>query len=118
MDDADPEVLRGPGRGDVHGPLEPDRAGVAAVDAGEDLHQGGLAGPVLADQGVDLTGTELEAAVVERVNAREALADAGHLDQKLSHRGFSLGSRALVGQIQDQAPGPRGTRGCLGVGYR
>ena len=31
-------------------PADPDDARVAAVDAGQDLHQGGLAGPVLADE--------------------------------------------------------------------
>src|SRR5450759_1341155 len=112
VDDRDPQVLRGPGREDLDlGAPHLDRPGVALVDPGQDLHQRGLPRAVLADQGVDLTGTELEAAVVERVNAREALADAGHLDQELSHRGFSLGSCAPVGQVQDRAPGPRGTRG-------
>ena len=36
--------------------VEEDRPGVGLIGAGEDLHQGALAGAVLADDGMDLTG--------------------------------------------------------------
>ena len=52
VDDADPHVLRGARGVDLHlGALDADRAGVGAVDPGQDLHQRGLAGAVLARPG-------------------------------------------------------------------
>jgi hypothetical protein len=39
---------------------------------------------------MDLARAKVEAAVVEGVNAREALADVGHLDQEVIHDGCSL----------------------------
>ncbi len=40
--------------------FELERAGVGPVNAGEDLHERGLAGPVLADDAVHLTAAQLE----------------------------------------------------------
>ena len=51
-------------------------AGVRLVDAGQDLDERALAGAVLADQRVDLTGPELERDVVERLGRAEPLRDA------------------------------------------
>ena len=82
-------------------------AGVGAVDPGQDLHERGLAGAVLAHQGVDLAGPELEPCAVERVHAREALGDVGHLDQEIAHR-VPLGAQ----------PARRRERGVIGTGYR
>ena len=50
-------------------PLVDDAPGVLVIDAGEDLHQRRLAGAVLADQGVDFAGAQLEPALAERVDA-------------------------------------------------
>ncbi len=53
--------------------VEQQPAGVGPVDAGEDLDERRLAGAVLADEAVHLTGEELDVAVLERVNGAEAL---------------------------------------------
>jgi hypothetical protein len=44
--------------------------------AGEDVHQGGLAGAVLADQGVDLAGPQLEINAVHRRSGAKRFEDA------------------------------------------
>jgi len=46
---------------------------------------------------VNLAGTELEAGAVEREDAREALADVGHLDQKITHGGYPFEDLRLPG---------------------
>ena len=109
VDDADAEVLGGARRGDLHlAALDPDRAGVPLVDPGEDLHQRGLARAVLAHQRVDLAGAQLEARVLERLDAREALGDVGHLDQEIAHHGSSAEPLAMAGA----------GAGVIGFGYR
>ena len=55
------------------------------VHARDDLHQRGLAGAVLADQGMDLARADREADVLERLDARELLRDAAHLEQNVTH---------------------------------
>ena len=52
--------------------LDRDGSRVRPVQAVEDLHQGGLAGAVLPDQGVDLPGAQVEGDVVVRRDAGEA----------------------------------------------
>jgi len=66
--------------GEVHVlPAERDRAGVAFVDAREDLHERRLAGAVLADQPVHLAGVERESDAVQHGDAEERLLQAlGH----------------------------------------
>jgi hypothetical protein len=48
----------------------------------EDLHQGRLAGPVLADDGVDLTGQDGEVHVVVGDHSGEPLGDSPELDRR------------------------------------
>ena len=94
VDHADAEALGGPCAGDIgRRTFDGDHAGVCPVHPGQDLHQRGLAGAVLADQGVHLTRVELEMAVHERVDAREVLGDALHLNEGLGHDGVSCGSQ-------------------------
>ena len=57
--------------------VQDDLAGIRLVDPGEDLDERALAGTVLADQPVDLTGPELERDVVERLGRPEPHRDAG-----------------------------------------
>ena len=52
--------------------VDADLALVRPVQAGEDVHQRALAGAVLAEQGVDLAGAQLEVDVVVGDDAREA----------------------------------------------
>ncbi len=67
------------------------------VDAGHDLHQGGLAGTVLADQRVDLARANGEAHVLERLDARELLRDVAHLEQHVAQANRPSLSSALTG---------------------
>jgi hypothetical protein len=64
--------------------VDGDRARVGAVHAGEDLHQGRLAGAVLADDRVDLARGAGEVDAVQDGDAVEGLDDAGH-PQPLAH---------------------------------
>jgi hypothetical protein len=52
-------------------------AGVGLVDAGHRLDERRLAGAVLADQGVDLPGEELDACPLQRPGRPELLRDVG-----------------------------------------
>ena len=66
-----------------------DAAVIAAVriDAAQHLHQGRLAGAVLAHQGMDLALPDGEIDVVQRLHAGEGFADAAHFEQ-CGHSGF------------------------------
>ena len=55
-----------------------DLALVHLVNAEHTFHQGGLTGTVLAHQGHDLTGAELQLRVVQRFHAGEGLYHAFH----------------------------------------
>ena len=50
--------------------------GVLGDSAGQDLHQGGFAGAVFANQSVYLSGTQAEADIIQRTDTREILANA------------------------------------------
>jgi hypothetical protein len=84
VDDHDARVFAGP---DVLELLDlvliNDVAGVAAVGvhAGEDLHQGGLSGPVFPADRVDLAGLHPEADIGQGFNTREFLGDGTHLQK-------------------------------------
>ena len=118
VDHADAKVQRGSRVGDLDRlPLEPDLAGVGLVHAGQDLHQRGLAGAVLADQGVDLAGTELEACVGERVDAGEVLGDPGHLDQQVTHRELLEACRPQWDGAATSMRQPRARLSGSNVGY-
>jgi hypothetical protein len=75
--DPGPAGGRRPGGGErpvveSHGP------GVWALGTTKDLHQGGLAGPVFADQGVNLAGQDGQVNACQRHGRAVALGDAGH----------------------------------------
>ena len=61
--------------------LEPERAGVGRVDAGDDLHQRRLAGAVLAHQRMDMAALQAERDVVERQHAGKGLAHVLDFEQ-------------------------------------
>ena len=71
-------------------------AGIGVVGAREDLHQGRLAGAVLAHQRLDLAAPGLELYAVQRLHAREGLADLAHLERRHPRLGhtFLPGSRS------------------------
>ena len=78
---ADPRGLRlrGPGERALLA-VDDDLPGVDRVHAGERLDQGGLAGAVLAHQGVHLAGEQPEVDAVQRLDAGERDGDPRHRD--------------------------------------
>src|SRR5207248_1116527 len=83
--------------------VEDHPAGLGAVDAGEDLDERRLAGPVLTDEAVYLAGEERDVAVLERMHGAEALLRV--LERK--HR-FGLRCRQS-GRVFDGGAARRGT---------
>ena len=79
--------------------LVDDLAAVGHVDAGQDLHERGLAGTVLADQRVDLAGQDVHAHVGEGMDAREALLDGAHLQDGRAGQGARRSSGGAVATI-------------------
>ena len=61
---------------DTGAALDPDGALVVGVHAGEDFHQGALAGAVLAHQRVHFAAVEVEVDVAQRRDAGEGFRDA------------------------------------------
>ncbi len=94
-DGGDPGVLGLEGVGEGDGAAaQLDGAGVGGVDAGEDLHQGGLAGAVLPHHGVDLSRLDHEVHRAEHRDAEEGLVDAAHGEHRgLAHAATSTQSR-------------------------
>jgi hypothetical protein len=91
MDDDDAELLAvGDALEAALLALVMDLAGIGAVriDAAQNLHQRRLAGAVLTDQRVNLTGLDGDVDVVERLHARERLGDPSHLKDRI-HRSTS-----------------------------
>src|SRR6267143_4773576 len=69
--------------GDSHlAPAEADRSRIGPIEAVQDVHQGGLARAVLADEGVDLALVDGQVDAVECLKIPEALADPAHLEQR------------------------------------
>ncbi len=65
-------------------PIDINFSAVLLIEAGEDLDQGRLAGPVFPQQDVDLSGVEIEIHVVQSQYAGELFADPFRLDQDRS----------------------------------
>ena len=87
--------------------------GAVRVDPGQHLHQGGLAGAVLAADGVDLAGLDPEADLRQRLDAGELLGDGAHLeDYWITLRGSGT-SYALTPPMHDFVVRPRKPRGRL-----
>ena len=85
VDHADAEVDRLLRRAEVHRLAEDlDRALVRCLHAVEDLHQRRLAGPVLADDGMDRPGLHREVDPVVGDHAGEALDDAAQADRHVA----------------------------------
>ena len=59
-------------------PVDVNFASVRRDNPGEDVHQGRLAGAVLAQQRMDLAGIQVEIDAAQRVHAAEALAHIRH----------------------------------------
>ncbi len=95
VDGADAEAQGIGRRGDLDlRALDTDRAGVGRLHPGEDVHQGRLAGAILAEDRVDLARPEVERDAVIGHDRAEALADVAHLDEGgVASRKSGVGSR-------------------------
>ena len=69
------------------------RARVGGMGAGEDPHQGRLAGPVAAHEADDLAGVQVQGGVPHRVDTTERDIDPPHLDER---RSLGNGHRSLL----------------------
>ena len=76
-----------PDRCDKRLPADEQLTGVGLVDAGQDLHQGGLAGPVLAEQSVCLPGVQHHRPVGQGLGGTERLGGVPQLKDGLTLRG-------------------------------
>ncbi|GDY57626.1 hypothetical protein SVIO_082490 [Streptomyces violaceusniger] len=93
VDGGDPQVLGVVRAADVEGAALPfEGARVGRFDARDHLDQGGLPRAVVAHQGDDLTGVDLQLDVRERLDRAEALEDA---TQRQQGRGRQLGHPRL-----------------------
>ena len=63
---------------------------VRLIDTGEHIHQGGLTGAVLTQQGEDLTGTDVQLHIVVGNHAAEGLGNALQLNGILCAHGVSF----------------------------
>jgi len=61
-------------------PAQRDAAGIGPVEAGDDLHEGGLARAVFSHQRVHGARTDLQRHAVERDDARKGFPDALHFE--------------------------------------
>ena len=78
--------------------VDPDDTLIRPVQPGEHVHERALAGPVLAEERVDLAGPEVEVDVVVGEDARERLDDADRLDGVRRRSGDGRGrSRSVIG---------------------
>src|SRR5438445_13305544 len=71
------------GGGDLYGqPAQQDLASIPRVDTPEDAYEGGLAGAVLADEGVNFAREHSERHILQRADTREGFGDALHLEKR------------------------------------
>ena len=86
MHHADPGGARVARRAEVNRlAVDPHFAGVAGVDAGDDLHQRALAGAVLARDAVDRARPQREIDAPQRVDAAERLGDSRQFQARRRH---------------------------------
>ena len=76
--DAEVEGVLGRANDDL-APVDVDLALVGVVDAGEHIHERGLAAAVLAEQGQDLALVDVEPHPVVGLDRAEGLGDVAHL---------------------------------------
>jgi hypothetical protein len=99
LDDGDAASPRVGRPADRHGlTVDDDRAAIGFVDAGQDLDERALAGPVLADEGVRFAGEQVERDILDGERRAEPLRDALERDAGRRRRrhptGSGLASRA------------------------
>ena len=62
-----------------------DFAGVGLISAGQNLHQGRLAGAIFADQAVYQAGLAANRNILQRLHAGEGLRDIEHFQDVFAH---------------------------------
>jgi hypothetical protein len=67
--------------------VEEDRPRVGLIGADEDLHQRAFASAVLPNDGMNLTGHDVEIDRIKDRHAEETLGDAAHLEERHSRLG-------------------------------
>ncbi|GAA4751347.1 hypothetical protein GCM10023350_40720 [Nocardioides endophyticus] len=88
------------------------------MDAGDALDQGALAGTVVADQGGDLAGSDVEIDAAQHVHGSEALLDTPQAEQRLIRRRYGCllggwdGHRDLLRRWIDGSAADHGPREC------
>ena len=99
-------MLVQPGHRDA---VQLDGAAVGLVDAGNEMHQGGLAGAVLADQRMDLAAADLERDAVDGPHAREGLGDVADGQARRCRRRPTVraGGRAMESELMATLPKAR-----------
>ena len=102
--DAARDRVRGTRDGDFLA-VEQDRPLVRPGQPVEDVHERRLAGAVLAEQGVDLAGADLQIDLVVGDHARIALGDAPHLEGRRDHRRFPRRHLGRHRRLDFTAPG-------------
>ena len=78
--------------------------GPARPDAGENVHESGLAGAVLAAHGVDLTAADIEGDVVERLELPEGLGDVPHPEDEIVRLPARNGLARLARRLPGHSP--------------
>ncbi len=108
--DRDPERGRCFGRHRRHAPaFDLDLATVRLINAGYDVHQRRLASTVLAENGMDLAGIELDADVLERCYPGIELRNPGHADGDRSVGGAGRLDRGHFAGFKGQGVHPLST---------
>ncbi len=69
----------------VGGAVDHDRAGIALIDAGDDLDQRRFAAPVFADQAVDFASFDRQIDFAERLHPGKGFVNAGETDNFIGH---------------------------------
>jgi hypothetical protein len=99
----------------MHRPaVQGDGPGVGLVESGQDVHEGRLARPVLADQRQHLAAPDLQGHVVAGQDAGKALGDALKLEFGDGLGGFFHGNSRITGENrckQNQGPSAPGRAG-------
>ena len=107
VDGRDAGVQSVPGRPEGHRlAVDGERALVRRVDAREGLDQGRLAGPVVAEEAVDLAGPDLERDAFEGDDGAEVLRDVAGLEEGRSGRWHGHGVRPPLSQAGEASPDP------------
>jgi hypothetical protein len=80
-------------------PVDPNRAFIGLLQAGQHADQGGFPGAVFAEQDVDLAGPDSEIDGIVGNDARKALGHADKFDDRRASRRADLVHRRIAGRV-------------------